>query len=94
MAALLRLPQNWNSYGAGPIQSAAVAAALRFLGQTMHPETPAPAVVPTSQGGVQLEWHAGEIDLEVRVSPSGEINVVYEDAQGEWEQEHVTDLRP
>jgi hypothetical protein len=94
MNRLLDLPPNWNSYGAGPIAPGAVLAALQFLQQTMRPDTPPPSVVPTSRGGVQLEWHAGEIDLEIRVTPKGEIGAVYEDAQGEWEQERVTDLEP
>lgn len=34
----------------------------------------APAVVPTADGGVQLEWHRDGTDVEVYVEPDGAVS--------------------
>ncbi len=77
-----RLPDDWDSYGGRPIADLAVMGALKALFQVLahqSRELPAPAVVPTSEGGVQLEWHRGEGDIEIRVSPSGKYSVFLRD---------------
>ena len=96
MAELLELPENWNSYGARPIDPAALAWALELLGSTMNPETPAPTLVPTSGGGVELEWHTRGIDLEVHAVPPRGIYFYCEDhvTGSEDEQELEGDLSP
>lgn len=70
---LTRLPEDWDSYGARRIEASAVKAALDVLGCTMLGSSPAPTVVPTVTGGIQLEWHMGGIDLEVEATPDGSI---------------------
>lgn len=94
MGELLSLPENWDSYGAHSINPAAVTFALQLLSETMRTDTPAPAVVPTSRGGVQLEWHTRGIDLEIEIQSPGRIYVSYEDHQQdtEWEGELTSDL--
>lgn len=92
---LLDLPAGWNSYGAPRIDPHAVEAALRLLLATMQPNTLAPSVVPTVRGGVQLEWHASGVDLEVELTPSGYVSAAYEDDEGqEWEADPLGDLHP
>lgn len=96
MAERLTLPENWNSYGARPIDPAALASALLLLDQIMHATTPAPLVIPTSRGGIQLEWHMRGIDLEVEAISPSRVNVFYEDQVDriEWEKELSSDLAP
>lgn len=96
LVELLRLPAGWNSYGASAVQIGAVEAALRVLIETMQSHTPAPSIVPTSHGGVQLEWHTREIDLEVEVTPTGHVTAAYEcEPNGrEWEADLSADLAP
>jgi hypothetical protein len=97
---LLLLEENWNSYGAKRVAPAAIVAALVLVDRTMGSTTPAPAVVPTVRGGVQLEWHVGSADLEVAVSPEGRYSVFFADAatDTEWERdfgsppEHVREI--
>jgi len=92
---LLGLPAGWNSYGAPRIDPHAVEAALRLLLATMQPDTLPPSVVPTVRGGVQLEWHASGVDLEVDVTPSGHVSAAYEDDEGqEWEADPLGDVHP
>src|SRR5438105_15964849 len=87
LVGLLDLPQNWDSYGAPQVAPAAAAAALNLLLDLMPPTAPAPQIIPLADGGVQLEWHMGGIDLEVALRASGETFVLFEDLRTgeEWE---------
>jgi hypothetical protein len=62
-----KMEGGWNSYDAPPITWDAGMFALNVLNDIMRPRTPIPQVVPSSVGGVQLEWHEKGIDLEIRV---------------------------
>ncbi|MBI2960196.1 MAG: hypothetical protein HYY28_07785 [Betaproteobacteria bacterium] len=64
---LLRLPENWNSYGAPRIRHDTAMFAIVVLENIMIPGTPLPSVVPTTQGGIQFEWHENDIDFEIDV---------------------------
>lgn len=94
LTELLQLPEDWNSYGAPRVDPYSIAAAISLLASIMRDDSPPPAVVPTGRGGVQLEWHLSNRDLEVELLPGGRILVCYEDLieQTEWEGELTTDL--
>ena len=62
---LLQLEPNWDTYGALAIDPKYVAAALKFILTIVPDAAPAPAVVPTSRGGVQLEWYMTGLVLEI-----------------------------
>lgn len=79
LCELLDLPPNWDSYGALPIEPRNVAIALDILNETINTGTPRPSVVPTNQGGVQLEWHTDGIDLEVKIGPGTKVHIFFED---------------
>jgi len=89
---VLNLPANWNSYGARQVTPQAVLAAIVLIDATMSFDSPTPIIVPTVQGGVQLEWHTRGVDLEVAVSPEGRYNVFYSNTAigEEWEREYVS----
>ena len=70
---------NWDSYGARPIDPRIAAHTVSILMDTLDEGSPFPAVVPTSRGGIQLEWHAGGIDLEVDVRSPWSMDVFFED---------------
>jgi hypothetical protein len=96
LEGLLRLPAGWNSYRARPIAAQAVWGALQLLRYTMPLDAPKPAVVPTVRGGVQLEWHARGVDLEVEALPDGRYTMAFEDDRTgtSWEHEHAEDVEP
>lgn len=96
LAVLLRLPEGWNSYRARRVSPKAVAAVLRTLPRIAGPTAPAPAVVPLADGGVQVEWHQGGIDLELAFAADGRISLSYVDSHTgvEWDEDHLTDLAP
>jgi len=71
---LLNLPAGWNSYSAKPIAPQNAVQAIQLLAVFVAPKTPAPAVVPRVRGGIQLEWHAESIDIEVYIDSPGNVS--------------------
>jgi hypothetical protein len=94
VANLLDLSENWDSFGASAIKLEYAESALSLLQSIMDSETLTPSIVPTSVGGLQMEWHAKGIDLEVEVESISRVNVFYEDSHRgvSWEDELSTDL--
>jgi hypothetical protein len=81
------LPENWDSYGSKKVNSDMVVQSLSILGQIMDPASPAPSVVPLGDGGLQLEWHRNQQDLEI-VLPADELpQFYYKDRRAGTEQE-------
>lgn len=68
---LLRLPPNWNSYGSAPVSRHAIHRVFHFLLHGLPSTTPAPSIVPTPSGCVQLEWHQDHIDIEIEFHSAG-----------------------
>jgi hypothetical protein len=75
------LPANWNSYGAKQVTPGAIEAAYKLLQEMATHATPYPAIVPTSDGSVQLEWHTRGIDLELRILSPTRLGMTFEDLQ-------------
>lgn len=83
-AALARLDElatlkaNWDSYQAEPMTPAALIAARGYVSvmALISPVSamPEPAIVPTNDGGIQLEWHQSGVDVEVYISPTGGVS--------------------
>lgn len=53
--------------------------ALVVLDKLMRPRTPIPSVVPSSAGGIQLEWHEKDIDLELHISAPYQCEMWFQD---------------
>lgn len=87
--ALLDLRPNWDSYGGRSIDVKAADKAMSLLLELMNDRSPAPTIVPTPVGGVQLEWHQRGIDLEIEVLPAGPPTVFARNAHtgSKWEDE-------
>ena len=94
LGRVLSLPRNWDSYGARSIDPANVGAAIELALALMNDGTPAPAVVPTSTGGVQLEWHTRGIDLEIEIRSPSRISACFEDQRTHtsWDVEQLNDF--
>jgi hypothetical protein len=76
LSRTLNLPDNWDSYGGKKTQKVVVIRALTLLGQVMSVNSPAPSVVPLSDGGIQFEWHRKNQDLEITLS-ANEVPTFY-----------------
>lgn len=84
-----QLSRDWNSYGARAIDPKTAALAVNVLLEVLSESDPFPSVVPTSRGGVLLEWHDGGVDLEVDVRSPWSLQVSYEDGTKVEEIEHA-----
>jgi len=74
-ATLLSLPDGWDSYGADRVEPGAIRSALSLLQLVSTADTTAPALVPLSDGRVQVEWHRQGQDLEIEVGENGWLRV-------------------
>ena len=67
--------ENWNGYGESAITAQAVEHTVSLLTKVAM-DGPEPAVVPMSDGGIQIEWHYGGTEIEIEVPPGeGELSV-------------------
>jgi hypothetical protein len=62
---LLTLTPGWNSYDAVAIDPDLVTQAVEMSNDLLPQVCNAPAVVPLSSGGLQLEWHRDAASLEI-----------------------------
>lgn len=84
------LEENWDSYGARPVRPECAVMAVRFLLSYVDRDTPAPSVVPTNRGGIQLEWHRAGADLEIQIESPGRMEVFFEDERAGQEEFTLT----
>ena len=82
MLRFLSLEENWNGYGERPVHESAVKRAVAVLDETC-PDGPGPSVVPTAEGGVQIEWATGGFVIEVEIPPSGPAEIFVIDPSGQ-----------
>lgn len=65
ISSIQSLSENWDSYGGKKTSDDLIKLALSVLTQIMSVNAPVPAVVPLGDGGLQLEWHRKQQDLEI-----------------------------
>jgi hypothetical protein len=77
---LASLPAGWNSYNAKPVSSKSVhRLATTLFDIVLRDDLPTGAIVPTSAGGLQIEWHRRGADVEINVPPAGPIEYLIVD---------------
>lgn len=90
---LAELREGWDSYGAPPIERFVLEAVARFLEQLPWGQIRPPHIVPTSRGGVSLEWHRPGLEFSIEVEPTAESQAAAwaffadDDAGDTWEEE-------
>lgn len=84
---LLMLHDDWDSEGARKIELTAVTMALQLIILAANIGAPQPTIGPTVEGELQVEWHMGNIDLEIETLASGRFDVLFEDRElgDDWE---------
>jgi hypothetical protein len=89
-----RLSEDWDSYGACRLQEKAALHAIDLLERSRF-GGPAPAVSPSKDGGIHLEWGRRHFGLELEITESGEVSVVLEieDQIQEWRTTQLGDDR-
>lgn len=83
---LISLPENWDSYGAKPINPNAAESALKLLSSIMATYAVAtPALIPRNRGGLQLEWNSSRLDLEIKIDADGTCRAYCQDYESDQE---------
>ena len=81
------LEEDWDSYGARPVDPQCAIATVTLLLSVFDSSTPKPSIVPTSRGGIQLEWHRAGANLEIEIESPSRFHVFFEDEQAGKESE-------
>jgi hypothetical protein len=76
------------------VTARAVKQAFRLLKSLGSPGVPAPALIPTFRGGVQVEWHTRGVDVEIDIDPYGRVAVDVEDLRDETASWSSADATP
>ena len=71
LEALQSLESGWDSYRARVIDLRVIERTKTLADRLDRPGTPAPSVVPTVNGTVQLEWHTTSFDAEIETLDDG-----------------------
>jgi hypothetical protein len=79
---LLRLPDRWDGARAHRVTLEAASAATFAAFAVARDSKLSPQVFPLIDGGLQLEWHAAGLALEIEIDASGEGHVLAIDDNG------------
>jgi hypothetical protein len=91
---LTRLRLGWDGYSSVPVKQEAADFVKTVLYRVMAPHIPAPAIVPISGGGVQIEWHSPtfEIELAIRRPYDAELYANLENGAEPIETQLISDF--
>ncbi len=91
---LSQLEDGWDAQKALRVSHSNIDIALQVLLGVMQKGTPIPALVPTVRGGLQIEWHVQDVDIELEIASPDRYLLSFEDraAHREFERELTTDL--
>ena len=90
------LEENWNGYGAPPIEPACIEDAVRIVKKGLAMGLPAPGVAPGGDAGIGIEWAAGQWELSIDIVPDGDTtyaldkllpNGAVEESEGKFEDD-------
>ena len=82
LAKFLSLGDDWDGYGAKATHESAVKRAVAVL-NAVCPAGPEPWVVPTSDGGMQIEWASNGLEIEIEVLPAGPAQILIVEPSGQ-----------
>jgi hypothetical protein len=71
LAQLAQLPENWDGYGSPAPQRIAADRASNLLTFLEWDDLPVPQIGPVPGGGIQIEWHVANRELEIEILPDG-----------------------
>ena len=81
LAQLEGLEPDWDTYGALPLTSTALACAdalvrkvVDLYGAAFGEQSAPYTVMPIADGGVSIEWRGASADLELDIGPGGELS--------------------
>jgi hypothetical protein len=91
---LLALRSGWEGKAARAVHPRCAQNALNLLFNVLDESAPAPSIVPTFDGYLQMEWHCKGVDIEIEQLPGHRVHLAFEDTRTgqELDRELTTDL--
>lgn len=84
LSELATLPAGWKGLGSERVSPAAVVDALNFLVDVMRDDTMLPWIGPLDNGGVELVWKRGDLEVEAIFDPvRGERQLLVSDGDSD-----------
>lgn len=74
ISELTRLQVDWDTYGGLPVAPGAVSVARLLLSNLMVDDVPNPQISAVADGGIGFHWRVADRDLEIEISPAGEMH--------------------
>lgn len=84
---LVRLPNGWDGYRGRPISLPCATFAAEILVRLCREDLTPPALVPGSDGSVQIEWHENGYDVELDVQAPNHVIAKRYDLLADEEEE-------
>jgi len=69
------LPVAWDGYRGRPTRFDIAYFAFELLKRVCKASTPAPSIVPLPSGGLQVEWHQDDLDIELTIQTPNTVEV-------------------
>jgi hypothetical protein len=82
VSELSALAPGWDGRNAPTIERDSLLRAWQLLRVMAGFVQVAPSIVPTVSGGVALEWHRNDTDIEIEINPRTQPSILYADAEG------------
>jgi hypothetical protein len=76
---LLALEPGWDGHGGASLRPDVARYCVQLMGRVLNSDTPPPQIVPLSHGGVQLEWHLRDVDLEIEIKSPSSVSFLFGD---------------
>lgn len=86
LGSIAGLADGWNSHGAMAIRNENLAAAVQVLLSCLPEGASLPQVVPTTRGGLQLEWHTEDAEVEIYITSPSNISFFASDRKRQEEE--------
>lgn len=93
LSPILKLADNWDGRGARQVSQDSIKRALETVLMVRIASPEIPYFVPTSAGGIQLEWHLRNLDIEIELTSNGRFDFFLEkgDELSEWDGDYNID---
>jgi hypothetical protein len=75
---LIRLPKDWDSYGASPMSQVAIRTFAEFLRDNRQYIRSSPLLSLTSEGGILARWESRESELDLYFEANEPVEIVFE----------------
>lgn len=79
LTELCHLPVGWDGHHGLPTNRDTAYFAATIVALMMNPRIPMPSILPLSNGGLQIEWHRNQWDVEIEVAGPYHIAVYTND---------------